>query len=141
MIKVSELRIGNWIHESECEPYYFQVEEIRKYVGFEDWVFYRKGSIKTKVVYPIPLTEDILLKCGFEVVHKANKHYVINDPNGFKDLYKISIFPTMNEQWHIAFSDILAGYKVYIPTTKIKYLHQLQNLFFALCGEELTINL
>lgn len=89
---------------------------------------------------PIPLSEDILLRLGFKCVHKNNTHYTINDPNGFKDSHKISIFPTMNDQWHIAFSDMLGGYKDYIPTTKLSYLRQLQNAFFALTGTELTLN-
>ena len=88
---------------------------------------------------PIPLTEEWLLKFGFEIVHVKNKHYIINDPNGYKDSHKISILQTLNNQWYIAFSDNLGGYKDYIPTTKIKYVHQLQNLYFALTNEELTI--
>lgn len=93
-----------------------------------------------EAIDPIPLTEEWLLKLGFHVIHPANKQYVINDPNGYKDSHQISIFPTMNEQWHIAFSDILNDYKDYIPTTKFKSVHQLQNLYFALTGQELTIN-
>ena len=96
-------------------------------------------DMETDYFEPIPLTEEWLLKFGFKCVHIKNIHYTVNDPNGVAELHKISIFPTVNNQWHIAFSDELNGYKDYIPTTKISHVHQLQNLYFALTGEELTI--
>ena len=66
---------------------------------------------------PIPLTPEILEKCGLNsplAVLSHNRDFVITgteyDYNG-----------------------------VYIG--KIEYLHQLQNLYFALTGQELTVNL
>jgi hypothetical protein len=129
MIQANELRIGNYVA-----------------LKGGDIVPIADGGIlainqKRFECYPIPLTPEILEKCGFDVVHKTNNHYAINDPNGIKDSHKISVFPTINNQWHIAFSDTLNGYNDYTPTTKIQYLHQLQNLYFALTGEELECNL
>jgi hypothetical protein len=62
MIKATDLRIGNYILDSEVKPFYFQVEEIRKHVGYELWAIYRQGSIKAKEVEGIPLTEEWLMK-------------------------------------------------------------------------------
>ena len=126
MIQANELRIGNIII----------INGITVALGTE--LFCLVVTNQTAPPQPIPLTPEILEKCGFDVVHKTNNHYAINDPNGIKDSHKISVFPTINNQWHIAFSDTLNGYNDYTHTTKIQSLHQLQNLYFALTGEELT---
>lgn len=66
---------------------------------------------KVSFLNPISLTEEILLKCGFEKTKEI-------------------------DSWE------LKGFGfVDISTPQCKYLHQLQNLYFALTGEELTINL
>jgi len=124
MIKSTDLRIGNWYVNQwgeylQVDPDLFGADNLESYP------------------IPIPLNHEILEKCGFDVVHKTNNHYAINDPNGIKDSHKISVFPTVNNQWHIAFSDTLNGYNDYTPTTKIQYLHQLQNLYYSLTNEEL----
>jgi hypothetical protein len=73
----------------------------------------------------VELTEEILLKCGFD---KLNNKFMFD-----------------NLRWHIEkpcnYDGFLfcEGFKVL--TEKIKYLHQLQNLYFALTNEELEINL
>jgi hypothetical protein len=127
MIQANELRIGNWVL---CNG-------LRTIVNDTLIISILKNDVQF-TAEPIPLTPEILEKCGFDVVYKINNHYAINDPNGIKDSHKISVFPTINNQWHIAFSDTLNGYNDYTPTTKIQHLHQLQNLYFALTGEELT---
>lgn len=77
---------------------------------------------------PIPLTEEILLKCGFEKYSEGNfvlgnfiLSYLTTDEN-FEFEYKVSGI----DSWLLK---------------DIKYLHQLQNLYFALTNEELTVNL
>lgn len=125
-MKASELRIGNWIYDSECAPHYFRVEEIRKYVGYELWVYFRKGSIKTKEPEFIPLTEDILVKAEF--------HW-----QGFSGF---DVFTHVYEQgFQITFKDGEFYFNGYFIGVKLKYLHQLQNLYYALTGKELTIEL
>ena len=76
---------------------------------------------------PIPLTEEWLLKFGFgkseEHEYGCNTHEIF----GFYYDYHFNKFylDTPNEQVCIPF---------------IKYVHQLQNLYFSLCGKELEIN-
>ena len=131
-MEAKELRIGNIFGFGEMihEATHWDIRNLR--------VQELKGK-KSLTYKPVSLTEEWLLKFGFKCVHIKNIHYTVNDPNGVAELHKISIFPTVNNQWHIAFSDELNGYKDYIPTTKISHVHQLQNLYFALTGEELTI--
>ena len=127
-MKAKQFRIGNYYnHNGEVKE--ITVNTLSNLFESEDRAWFE----------PIPLSEEWLLKFGFKCVHIKNIHYTVNDPNGVAELHKISIFPTVNNQWHIAFSDELNGYKDYIPTTKISHVHQLQNLYFALTGEELTI--
>ena len=78
------------------------------------------GAKVESEVEPIQLTEDILLKCGFS---KAN---------GYKQGgYEITTY----EDGYILDN----GYQIMGKT--FFYLHQLQNLYFALTNEELNIEL
>ncbi|AZA91146.1 Uncharacterised protein [Chryseobacterium nakagawai] len=72
---------------------------------------------------PIELTEDWLLKMGFEKL--VHKYYKLGD-------YSVSM-----PKDEIRF--IICNYMESPPSVKIKHVHQLQNLFHSLCGEELTI--
>ena len=77
---------------------------------------------------PIPLSEDILLKLGFE-----KDEYDIERPmyytfKGFRLNCNVG-FLTLNN------SNELADFK----PIELKFLHQIQNLFHSLTGEELTI--
>ena len=81
---------------------------------------------------PIPLTEEILLKFGFNKEYQkgyigidvCTSDFVLTEPlkmGGWQTNYTFQ-FETGS-----------------IPKFKeIEYVHQLQNLFFSLCGEELT---
>ena len=128
MIQAKELRIGNYIQDYECEPYIFQVEELRKYVGYEIWAFYRKGSAKAKEVDPIPLTEEWLLKFGFRIEG---------------DWTQIDFNPRMGIRFYggnSAECDIIQDGKfIGFKNSHIQYVHQLQNLYFALTNTELII--
>lgn len=127
MIQANELRIGNWIYDSEFEPYFFQVEEIRKYVGYNVWAFYKNGSIKAKDVEPIPLTEEWLIKFGFQI-------------DGV--WFYLDFNPRMQIRFYngnLAECDIVQdGKYIAFKNGHIKYVHQLQNLYFALTNTELT---
>lgn len=73
---------------------------------------------------PIPLTEEWLVKFGFEI----NKHHFtkwINETNTF-----IIMFDDRKKNYFICDCPI---------DCNIKFVHQLQNLYFALTGEELEI--
>lgn len=72
---------------------------------------------------PIILTEEILLKCGFEFSH------ITGDERGFSNK-KINLLIN-------AYDNNIIKFNVFI----IKHLHQLQNLYFALAGTELEIEL
>ena len=110
-MKASELRIGNYIQNSHGTIFNVGIVMLG---GQYDY-------------HPIPLTEEWLLKFGFEYVESY-------------DNYKIKAGDYWNSvkfyegEWCYNNDDSDAG--CYFLTT-IKYVHQLQNLYFALTNEEL----
>ena len=118
-MKANELRIGN----------YFLRNNIASQVHpsiIED-VFNGKSNIK-----PIPLTEEWLLKFGFIKAKFSSEYW--------------SHYSLING-WNVALShhtEESSGVNkglVYWGDNyvELKYVHQLQNLYFALTGEELII--
>ncbi|WP_223559578.1 hypothetical protein [Chryseobacterium lathyri] len=79
---------------------------------------------------PIELTEEWLLKFGFEI-EKSNSHCIAFNENYEHELQLDKEFETKENCWNI--TKYGGGYRL------IYYVHQLQNLYFALTGEELTI--
>lgn len=132
-IKSSELRIGNWIIDYEAEPnktIYWQVETI-EYLNTTLGIKFRNGSSWTceEFIEPIKLTEEWLLKFGFELnsdegdckFYEKGKHgirWVDGD-----EFYFYLIMNYRDEYWILK---------------EIYDVHQLQNLYFSLTGEELT---
>jgi len=108
-MNVSELRVGNYVMH---EPTIDDWSEIRIKVGT-----IIQCEISPDSFEPILLTEEWLKRCNFNF-----------EKLGFKNL-SASYGITSNEfHFHIG------NY-----AKKINYVHQLQNLYFVLTGEELTI--
>ena len=124
MIQANELRIGNWI-TYKYEP--IQVTMIGQYgIQSKDKDSVTNAKFVTPDLKPIPLTAEILEQCGFKNTILGGE-YVYNE-RGIMKIYINSIG--------------LVSYKIGdIIFTTIHYLHQLQNLYFALTGEELQVNL
>lgn len=116
MIPSNELRIGNWV--KNVYPYHQNPYQIDAYHIHE--------AECDKIVFnPIPLTPEVLEKCGFdytESLHRLGELEIGYDNEDF-----------MLMQYSLRYKKAII--------LKVKYLHQLQNLYFALTGEELTINL
>ena len=108
-MKANELRIGNYVQFSGGAIY--KVDML--YIGFGGLEFWK----------PIPLTEEWLLKFGFE---KKGCNWEL--PN-----FRFHVNKSVNYDGFL-FCD---GYSVI--TEKIQHVHQLQNLYFALTQKELTL--
>lgn len=121
-----ELRIGNIIR---MDGNITNVGSIQS--NFYGVMINGKG-LDTDSFEPIPLTEEILLKCGWMWNEECNAFEKC--PNGDARLF-ISKDNGINGKRKV-FNYVLKAY-----IADVTFLHQLQNLFYSLCGKELEINL
>lgn len=121
-ILLRDLRIGNYIG---CDGDILIVEKIdsKNNIGFSLFKKAVGQHVNSGNKYYIELTEEILLKCGFDEDDTLFHNQIA--------LYKNSI----------GGFNYNANYFEYDNLIEIKYLHQLQNLYWCLCGKELEINL
>lgn len=140
MIQANELRIGNWVLDDEgtiCKVCRVQSPRFTAYNGVEYihvYIQIKDRYFETQYVDPIPLTEEILLKCGFEL--GAYNWYMLMFKN--KNI-KINI--KSNMLCIESYYDGEIKSSMQILGLEKKKLHQLQNLYFALTGTELEIKL
>jgi hypothetical protein len=132
-MKSTELRIGNWVtiknyvdfdwrlRPKECQVNMFDLNNRIRYHwnGSGEEYYYKLEDCE-----PIPLTEEWLLKFGF------NEVFMVDGVWG----HGIDGFIYVNNG-QIRFK----GKAVLIDENRLQHVHQLQNLYFALTGEELTI--
>ena len=128
-MKAKELRLGNLIYV--------------KYDGINPQTKIRKVSLATisevtrdgnDISYkPIPLIEEWLLKFGFKKASQQDSSYSRLSVN--LDNYHILEYSKIDNCVHITNTQDC----YYNIETSAEYVHQLQNLYFALMGEELII--
>lgn len=138
-MKAEELRIGNYVKIDEgigkvafimdksfCNEYANDDYNITVEMG--DGIFREEEEDK---VEGIPLTEEILLNCGFEYINHNNKTIGMLSPDdGRGNRNRIMSFDSN-------FRMILNTWN-YIP---INYIHEVQNFYFAITNKELNIQL
>ena len=117
-MKLNELRIGNWYLSTK-----FQVPVMCEVGDFYE--IYRRADGSSEytvndIFQPLPLTEEWLLKFGLTKFDSQGGYCKVTDDYNF-----------------VVFT-ILGGYDNDVCLYTIEYVHQLQNLYFALTGEELT---
>lgn len=118
-MEARKLRIGNLVQYKDTKEVctIYQLEH-----RFKDT--FRINDINNNdKLEPIPLTKEWLERFGFEYLDFRNK-------------YQIDSFPLQLQnndvwEWYVMDYDIF-------PT--IKYVNELQNLYYVLSGKELTLN-
>lgn len=125
-MEAKELRIGNYI---DYEKTTHIIQSLEAYSCVSNWIGENEMPSPYDHYYEeidgIKLTQLLLLKLGFE---KIGINYRKIDNKGFEFcLWK---------KWD---SDTF-GIRVFTFIKNIEYVHQLQNLYFALTGEELKLN-
>ena len=132
MIDVKELRVGNVLYV-KYESKTHIVHSIHEYNTFNGGYAIRmENGFKCSLDYaePVPLTEELLLKCGFNI---ECYEYCIKEQR----LFAIEDFWILHN-CHNDFYGVMCSNKV---VRKIEHLHQLQNIYYALTGEELEVRL
>jgi hypothetical protein len=114
-MKASELRIGNYVNDRfDAEVTVCDITHggINLNYGY--------STISIDELKPIPLTEEWLLRFGFDKPFKTVGDF---------------------ERWQKGEFRLLNGKLLPLSNVEIQHVHQLQNLYFALTGEELEFNL
>lgn len=131
-MKAHELRIGNWVMDRGYKEWQIDHWETRNKVASNNTTTMCNGiMIETHplteyvdFLKPIPLTEEWLLKLGFEKKDNyGNYEYLLDGYSYFRGSFYISDCDECGE------------------SVEINFVHELQNLYFALTKKELTINL
>jgi hypothetical protein len=141
MIRVDELRVGNWVNDGY--NHYEQVWGLVKDESKGDSI----NGHPCDVFKPIPLTEKILLNmCGFEkIVTEGNFDLGYGDEISYGLEFKREFYLSYLDDFSVGiFSSKKASNDelgICIPLNSALYLHQLQNIYFMLSGEELEIKL
>jgi len=113
-MKASELRIGNFFDWSPLASMGRGQDQVTvSNIGYHD------------LMNPIPITEEWLVKFWFEKTMAWT--FVVKLKGNLDIVYYLG-----EKGWSI-------GFKSYSDFSNLIYVHQLQNLYFALTGEELTI--
>lgn len=104
MIQSNELRIGNWV----------------EFFGIRTKIKAIDEDLDASIIDPIPLTEEILLKCGFLNLPLLENHFYIKGMLIWKceEMF-------MHDKTGV----------------QLKHIHQLQNLYFALTNQDLNVKL
>ena len=117
-----ELRIGNYVLFSE-DSTVLEIEEISKNgLGVKNEI--EDVWIEIDMFEPISLTEKWLIKFGFE--YQGGEGYLLEDGG-------IRIYASLRNDWMIYNSKHIENSK------GVRYVHELQNLCFALFRKELTL--
>lgn len=116
MIPLEQLRRGNWVDSPAGRGQVTVIgDDYARVNGMDDW---------DHDLQPIPLSPEVLAKCGFETDNITTWH---------PKMEWIWLAPCGIEGYDAFTHGLSSG-----PTFQVKYLHQLQNLFFALTGQELS---
>jgi len=128
-MKATELRLGNWVKIGNI---YTKIEGISTWDNLiQNSMFAERELNEFK---PIPLTKEILLKCeGYD----KNYGFEINETT-YLDFTIMGkwLYPCIIQEPEVSHLSTNC-----INLERIQHLHQLQNIFFALTGTELEINL
>ena len=148
MIKAEELRLNNYV-TIDNPNYHLKLKDVvlsvtgispntwrgksthavsLEHIRQEENKYYETFSQSIKYIEPIELTEEWLIKFGFEYEYKTGpqeKQYSLKCDNGELLVH----FDKMAE----------FGMLLLLDDVELKSVHQLQNLYFALTGFELNI--
>jgi hypothetical protein len=138
-MKASELRIGNWVDvgmKEDIEEFGTDLHNVVvSEISTKSITYNKIGLASMIIVKPIPLTEEWLLKFGF--VEDAQIFDIQYYEKQFLKAATLSI-QLCNGICEKRNASI--GYDLeWIFIGDIIYVHQLQNLYHALTGKELTI--
>jgi hypothetical protein len=143
-MKANELRIGNYVNEDVLgDAPISEITESTVGLSVNHMDINRVESIVTYIIAihnikSIPLTHEILEKCGFKK-YSHNPGYAIDSDSMSEkcDEYNLGKLSIMD--WGDGF--VLSNSFSFSLRVELKHLHQLQNLVHSITGEELEVKL
>ena len=136
MVKVNELRVGNLFQSMGMIQTVFEILDNTdrgriKQEGYENLIIpiENKNQYKPIEIHGIPLAENWLVEFNISK-NNPNGYYVLNG----------NIYIGINPKDHLNYGQVylLQTNETLLYVVTINYIHQLQNLYFALTGQELT---
>lgn len=137
MINARELRVGNFVNYNGKKACVTHVSD--NHIGLSFGVIHDGSSsrsehsiVKSELLNAIPLTEDILLKLGFEKMRLydiVHYHYCYT----YFTLYEMN----ENHDFALKYGEIV---EYNYSNIMVDSLHKLQNLHYILIDEELKID-
>ena len=122
MINKTDLRIGNSVM---YDNRIFQISAITDEFPLLNTAEFGIGVVDWNNIHPIPITEEAMVKMGFECEYESPMHSMYHHEKS-----KISYY-----FWHQKKEQDLQFFTVQIPITSI---HSLQNAIYALTQTELS---
>lgn len=132
MIQANELRKGNWVNYKGINYFVTQIMLNELEVAHIDENNQTTRTSNYNEVSPIPLTSEILHNCG--LIKQERFHY----SNVFSSEEGNFIINQLRDSCEVSYG--LDGNLALIWKTNL-FLHQFQNLYFALTAKELHITL
>jgi len=123
MIAANELRIGNFILFKQFGKGEGKVGQMKP----GDFGRVKYDDPEESEYHPIPLSPEWLERCGFEKREKT-------EDGEYWGIFNFTLIYARHDE--DGYGWFLNGYH---NDCHIEYVHQLQNLYFALTGEELTL--
>lgn len=145
MINAKELRIGNYVHKIDAAASEGKIDYSNRLHVISHNDIYHIVEDGDPTNHPIPLTPEWLERCGFiGLTHLGKKEYSLEIDDEltievcFYDHLTIRLVITNdNCDENIA----LGQFVCYRTIPQCNLLHQLQNIYHSLTGEELEIKL
>lgn len=134
-IKETEIMIGNWLVVKDNNQV-CQITAINRLLGVQVndnilcWA-------KFEDLIPIPLTEDILFKCGFRKEDYKKGHIGIDFKSGHTIMDFVLEEPWFMGEWNDCYTFELPSFRF----LNVRYVHDLQNLFRVITQTDLKFKI
>lgn len=126
-MEAKELRIGNYVLGIS------NTTEIIEVIDYDAVDTDNHAGLLYNQIEPMPLTEDWLIKFGFYT--DSDSWFFSLDFDGKQETFKVC--PLYSND---GFNGMFSVLSCQACIKKILHVHQLQNLFFSLTGEELIVS-
>jgi hypothetical protein len=141
-MKAEELRMCNLIYEISHDNGEYGEPRVKEVSASDIGRIHYDGSTDRDCVNnPIPLTEEWLIKFGFEIYNSCYKNitkFLLKEEYRDTKHATIGINPVTEDNM-LKLSNVFGVWFFNNGHHEIKHVHQLQNLYFALTNEELKL--